>query len=230
MYLIHQSGPVVGWNLWSLTIPDPSNPEWLLTDAADVGRSEMEPWPIRTSQDREVPENNSSSIPNFNPLDGYWDKSSLAPLPYTLDILSSSAPTVCGEVIGWGTIKESEQGWIATKIYPFRLGLICFDCLREHGILWPPQQVWILPHWTGTGVRGGIATCSQHTLERMEGASLDGIPVRSIPARTVEATLLAKYAISRADLPTLEEDPLLFLNEMEDDPLLFLNEMEGLVK
>ena len=213
MYLIHQSGPVVGWRFWSLTSPNSSGTDCFLDDALDSSMEISKPWSLRIVRDRGPDEGEKFSIQETNSPDGYWEKSALAPLSHTLDIMNPNLPTVCGQVIGWGTIKETERGWWATNIYPFRLGLICWDCLRDRGILWPPQQVLIFSHFTG--VHPGVATCSQHALERMHYASLDRIPIRSIPARTVEADLLAKYAISRADLPTLEEDPLLFLNEME---------------
>ncbi len=210
MERIPSSEPLVGWQVWSLFSLTIKNPAWHLKS-----RCESEPLPPRIARVAGCKERVQQLNQNFPwDVDAYWEKSLLEPFPFTLDIVCPDVPTVFGEVVGWGNVVGQDWGWCASRTYPLRIAVICFDCLIDEGVLHPAKEV--SAYWTSLGgYNTGIARCSEHALERayqrMPG---DLGEDRVIPARDVEAELLARYGVGRADLPMIKEHPSLFLSEM----------------
>ena len=145
-------------------------------------------------------------------VDAYWEKSYLIPLPFTLDMARIESPSVVGEVIGWGKVVEQDDGWWASYYYPLRIAVVCTKCLIYERVLQPVKYIHARQYWEGKPDYAGY--CSTHMLERAYSDPPFFPESHWLPAREVEARLMARYGVGRADLPVVEDDPGLFLAEM----------------
>ncbi len=213
MKIISASDPIVGWHIWSVFSPTLRNPHWFLKGDFGSHSCGSDPWQPRTVTVSEW----KDRLPHLSPdqrgfVDAYWEKSYLIPLPFTLDMARIESPSVVGEVIGWGKVVEQDDGWWASYYYPLRIAVVCNKCLIYERVLQPVKYVHAWQYWEGNPYYTGY--CSTHMLERAYSDTPFSPESHWLPAREIEARLMARYGVGRADLPVVEDDPGLFLAEM----------------
>ena len=228
MKIIPASDPIVGWRVWSLFSPIPklndqedneSYPSAESTQETDLGCPRLvlsslrrNPnwgvWPPRRAKRAEChecfPPPNSGCSCGIHAFREYIFPEDIPRPNYGIDV-----PRVYGRVVGWGGIVEDEDTWRTTYSYPLSIALICTGCLMMNDILRPATHVFVV-YASRPWVR---VVCEVHSL-RIICEEKYARGDRLLPAREVEARLMAQYGVGRTNLALVEDDPGLFLAEM----------------
>ena len=99
--------------------------------------------------------------------------------------------------------------WRTTYAYPLSIALICTACFMNDEILRPATHVFVM----NTPQPWARVVCAAHSVQVIWEKEESRGDVM-VPAREIEAELMARYGVGRTNLAVAEEDPGLFLAEM----------------
>jgi hypothetical protein len=169
------SEPIVAWRAWTIAGSIDGSLVRLLPIAGD-----RRPWPARKPVVAACKRSHGHVVPGFACTCG------VHATRHQVQLRRARDPGAIGTVALWGRVVEHELGFRAAVGYPQRLRLVCPVCFWQWG---PTADV------DSVGVsRGGRMTplCSHHA----ELCARIGYRFRArVPARTVEMSLLAAYAV-----------------------------------
>ena len=167
--------PIVAWRAWTIAGSSDGSIVRLLPIAGD-----RRPWPVRRPVVAACTRGRGHAVPGLSCTCGVHATRDLDTLRRTRD------PSAIGTVALWGRVVEHELGFRAAAGYPQRLRLVCPVCFWQWGTTANVETVAVN--------RGGRMTplCAEHAAL----CARIGFRFRArAPARAVESSLLAAYAV-----------------------------------
>lgn len=148
--------PVLGWAMWPVVLPvsalsrlqaeltwsleadvHPDDP-WHLSDYYSNPPS----WPMRRAWSA-----GCSRRPVCETAPGFYSVCGVQALRnkpewFGPDIACTTPYCAYGEVLGWGRIAVTEEGWVSEFGYPLSIRLFCQECFFEREVFVPADAVW----------------------------------------------------------------------------------------